>query len=175
MFDGWDSFYSMVGQAAGTLIGLMFVVITLAATLGGDIRRKASETAVPLMVTPTLIHFGAVLFIAMVALVPKGSNGAAPACLLACGLAGSAYVVVTGIGIFSNRSSLMDPSDYGAHAAYVPIPAIAYLLIVVNSVASLAGWCHSSLAVAAGVAILLAAGIRNAWGMALFLARSGAA
>jgi hypothetical protein len=175
MFVGWDTFYSMVGQAAGTLIGLMFVVVTLGATLGGDIRRKASENAVPLMVTPTLVHFGAVLFIAMVALVPKGSDGATLACLLACGLAGLAYVAVTGVGIFSNRSSLMDASDYGAHAAYVPVPAIAYLLIVVNSAASLAGWWHSSLAVAAGVAILLAAGIRNAWGMALFLARNGAA
>jgi hypothetical protein len=67
----------------------------------------------------------------------------------------------------------MDPSDVGAHVAYVPVPAIAYLLIVVSSVTALAGWGHSSLAVGAGVALLLAVGIRNAWGMALFLARSG--
>ena len=173
MFVGWGEFYSMVGQAAATLIGLMFVIVTLGAALGGVLRRKASESAVPLLVTPTLVHFGAILFIATVALVPQGSDVAVLIALLACGLAGLAYVAIVGSRIFSGRSALMDPSDIGAHVAYVPVPAIAYLLIVVSSITALAGWGHSSLAVGAGVVLLLAVGIRNAWGMALFLARSG--
>jgi hypothetical protein len=173
MFVGWGEFYSMVGQAAATLIGLMFVIVTLGATLGGALRRKASESAVPLLVTPTLVHFGAILFIATVALVPRGSDIAVSACLFALGLAGLAYVAVVGTRIFSGRSALMDPGDVGAHVAYVPAPAIAYLLLVISSVATLAGWEHASLAAGAGVVLLLAVGIRNAWGMALFLARSG--
>jgi hypothetical protein len=91
MFVGWGEFYSMVGQAAATLIGLMFVIVTLGAALGGALRRKASESAVPLLVTPTLVHFGAILFIAVVALVPQGSDVAVLIALLACGLAGAEY------------------------------------------------------------------------------------
>ena len=170
MFVGWDSFYSMVGQAAATLIGLMFVIVTLGPALGGKVRAEASGSAVPLFVTPTLVHFGAILFIAVVALVPQGSDVAVLLCLLACGLAGLAYVVIIGVKI-STRVSLMDRSDYSARAAYVPVPAIAYLLIVISSVVTLTGRPFPALAVGAAVAILLAVGIRNAWGMALFVAR----
>ena len=173
MLIGWENFYGMVGQTAGTLIGLMFVVITLGATLGSDVPRKAILSAVPMLVTPTLVHFGAVLLIAMLALVPKGSNFVVPWCLLVCGVAGMVYVVILGAGIFSSRPSLMDPSDVGAHASYVPVPAIAYLLITVSALAALAGWWNANLALAAGVAILMAVGIRNAWGMALFVTRGG--
>ena len=161
----------MVGQTAGTLIGLMFVVLTLGATLGADVRRKAIATAVPMFVTPTLVHFGAVLLIAMLALIPKSSAFVVPWCLIACGVAGVVYVAVLGTGIFSSRPSLMDPSDIGAHAAYVPVPAVAYLLVSTSAVASLAGWQYSGLAIAASAAILVVAGVRNAWGMALFVAQ----
>ena len=172
MLIGWENFYGMVGQTAGTrAIGLMFVVITLGATLGSDVPRKAILSAVPMLVTPTLVHFGAVLLIAMLALVPKGSNFCS-LCLLVCGVAGMVYVVILGAGIFSSRPSLMDPSDVGAHASYVPVPAIAYL-ITVSALAALAGWWNANLALAAGVAILMAVGIRNAWGMALFVTRGG--
>jgi hypothetical protein len=163
----------MIGQTAGTLIGLMFVVVTLAATLGDAVRRKALVSAVPMLVTPTLVHFGAVLLIAMLGLVPLGANFVVPWCLLVCGAAGMVYVGILGAGIFSGRPSLMDPSDIGAHAAYVPLPAIAYLLFTVSAVAALAGWRNANLAIAAGIVILVAVGIRNAWGMALFVARSG--
>jgi hypothetical protein len=173
MFMGWGYFYSMIGQAAATLIGLMFVIVTLGSALGGDLRAKASEDAVPLFVTPTLVHFGAILFIALMALVPAGSGVAVLVCLTACGLAGLAYVVVIGVGIFTSRQSLMERSDVSARAAYVPVPAAAYLLIVVTCVLTLTGRPLSTLAVGAAVVILLAVGIRNAWGMALFVVRSG--
>lgn len=163
----------MVGQTAGTLIGLMCVVVTLGATLGSEVRRKALVSAVPMLVTPTLVHFGAILFVAMLALVPKGSNVVVPWCLLACGVAGMVYVVILGAGIFSNRPSLMDPSDIGAHAAYVPVPANAYVLFTISAILTLVGSRNANLAIGAGVVILVIVGIRNAWGMALFVARSG--
>jgi hypothetical protein len=173
MFVGWENFYGMVGQTAGTLIGLMFVVVTLGATLGGEVRRKALLTAVPMLVTPTLVHFGAVLFIAMLALVPKASSVVVPWCLLACGVAGIVYVVILGAGIFSDRPSLMDRADIGAHAAYVPVPAIAYITFAISAVVTLLGLRNANLAVGGGIVILVVVGIRNAWGMALFVARSG--
>ena len=54
----------------------------------------------------------------------------------------------------------------------VPLPAIAYLLIVASSVAALTRWPHASLTVGVATAILLSVGIRNAWDMALFVAGS---
>jgi hypothetical protein len=51
------------------------------------------------------------------------------------------------------------------------VPAIAYLLIAISSFVPLTGRRFPALAIGAAVAILLAVGIRNAWGMALFVAR----
>lgn len=173
MFRGWEYFYSMVGQAAATLIGLMFVIVTLAATLFGKLRRERIDSAVKVYLTPTLVHFGAALLVALIALIPEESSKPVLVGLAVCGLAGLAYVAVTGIGISSSRQPLLDPSDRSAHAAYVPVPAIAYLLIVVSSVLALAGRPFPRLAVGVAAVILLGVGIRNAWGMALFVTRTG--
>jgi hypothetical protein len=171
MFAGWSNFYGMVGQAAATLIGLMFLIMQLGAALGGATGRRAREVGVRLFLPPTLVHFGTVFFIAMVALAPDGSAVADAVCLLVCGVAGLGYVTVIGAGM-SSGASLIRPSDYGSQLAYVPLPAIAYLLIVASSVAALTRWPHASLTVGVATAILLSVGIRNAWDMALFVAGS---
>src|SRR5271165_6615186 len=136
MFAGWVNFYSMVGQAAATLIGLLFVIVTLGAALGAGFRRMAD-----VFVTPTLVHFAAVFFIAMMVLVPDGFRTLALVCLLVCGLSGLAYVAAIGGKVFS--SSVLEPSDYWVRLAYVPLPALAYLLVVVGSLAALAGRSES--------------------------------
>jgi hypothetical protein len=46
--DDWDGFYTLAGSTAGTLIGLIFVVITL----GIDHTKKGDEHRVRLFVTP---------------------------------------------------------------------------------------------------------------------------
>jgi hypothetical protein len=53
----WDSFYVIVGLAAGVLIGLQFVVMTLIA------QRPDGGRRVPALhfAMPTIVHFGAAL------------------------------------------------------------------------------------------------------------------
>jgi hypothetical protein len=161
MFAGWYSFYETVAQAAATLIGLLFVIVTLGAALGPKIRGTAR-----IFLTPTLVHFAEAFFIALLALVPNGHRVGAAALILVCGMAGLVYVIAIGRRALSSK--LLDPLDYGARIFYAPIPAAAYLLTVVSCVAALAGWAEASIPVAAASAMLLAVGIRNAWAMALF-------
>ena len=63
---GWDNFYYLIGSAAGGLIGLMFVVVTL--TAGRD--RSTMLRAADLYLTPTVVHFAVVLTTSAVALIP---------------------------------------------------------------------------------------------------------
>jgi hypothetical protein len=161
MFAGWYNFYGAVAQAAATLIGLLFVIVTLGAGLGPRIKETAR-----VFVTPTLVHFAAAFFIALLALVPDGHGIGAPAWTLGCGVAGLIYVITIGRRVLSSR--LLEPLDYWARVFYAPLPATAYLIIVVSCVAALAGWSEASVPVAAASAMLLVVGIRNAWAMALF-------
>ena len=65
-FAEWDSFYVIVGSAAGALIGLQFVVMTLIAEKPArDMQRAGAAFA-----TPTIVHFGAVLLVSALMRVP---------------------------------------------------------------------------------------------------------
>jgi uncharacterized membrane protein len=65
-FNGWENFYVIVGSAAGALIGLQFVVVTLIA----DTPSLRTAEAGAAFATPTIVHFGATLLLSAVASVP---------------------------------------------------------------------------------------------------------
>ncbi len=62
----WNSFYVIAGSAAGALIGLQFVVMTLIADR--PVLRAAEAGAA--FATPTIIHFGVVLLLSAAVSVP---------------------------------------------------------------------------------------------------------
>jgi formate/nitrite transporter FocA (FNT family) len=59
MPDGWENYYLLIGSAAGALIGLMFVVVTL--TAGRD--RDQSERGKHLYTSPIVWHLAVVLLL----------------------------------------------------------------------------------------------------------------
>jgi hypothetical protein len=62
----WHDFYLLVGGAAATLVGLMFVAISL----GSRLITERSIPGLRVFVTPTIIHFIYVLVIATVIVIP---------------------------------------------------------------------------------------------------------
>jgi hypothetical protein len=64
----WHDFYLLVGGAAATLVGLMFVAISL----GSRLITEQSVPALRVFVTPTIIHFIYVLVIATVVMISPG-------------------------------------------------------------------------------------------------------
>src|SRR3989454_1423343 len=65
-FAAWNNFYVIVGSAAGALIGLQFVVMTLIA----DRPRLRTPEAGAAFATPSVVHFGVVLLLSAVASAP---------------------------------------------------------------------------------------------------------
>ena len=57
----WQSFYILIGTAAATLTGLMFVVATLIA--GVRVSRSTPSDAFTTFSTPTVFHFGIALLV----------------------------------------------------------------------------------------------------------------
>src|SRR5438876_959081 len=85
----WVNFYLLAGTAAATLIGLQFVAFTLAISLRIGETVEAAHT----FVTPTLVHFGAVLFLSGLVLLPDPAPGLFGGGLLLASLAGAAGLV----------------------------------------------------------------------------------
>src|SRR2546429_9663305 len=64
----WQTFYVLIGAAAATLTGLMFVVVTLIA--GERVRVPSSSEAFTTFNTPNVLHFCLALLVAAVLSAP---------------------------------------------------------------------------------------------------------
>src|SRR5262249_17579150 len=67
LVDAWHDFDVLIGTAAATLIGLMFV----AASIGASVYTEKDRAAMEAFISPTVVHFSAVLFVAILSLVPS--------------------------------------------------------------------------------------------------------
>jgi len=152
----WDSFYVIVGSAAGALIGLQFVVLTLIAERP-PIRAPEAGAA---FATPTIVHFGAVLLLSAVLRAPWRSAGALAAPWALLGIGGLAYVTMVARQI--RRQTVYRPvfEDWLFHAA---LPASAYAALVASSLAARARTREALFGVGAAALLLLFVGIHNAW------------
>jgi putative Mn2+ efflux pump MntP len=83
-----SDFYTLIGSTSATLIGLIFVVISL----GADHAKAGDEHRLRIGVTPTLIHFASLLFGALAMMAPLSDMARALAVGL-IGCAGLGYMV----------------------------------------------------------------------------------
>jgi hypothetical protein len=151
-----ESFYVIVGPSAAALTGLTFVAITLAAQVG----LRGYGQGIAAYNTPTIVHFGVVLFVCALLSAPW-PDLTPPALLLGlCGLAGVIYtlIVTRRLRRFSNYAPVLE--DWLTNAAG---PLLAYLALVVGA-ALLPGYAQAALFVTgAALALLMFLGIHNAW------------
>src|SRR5690242_4041232 len=89
----WQNFYVIIGTAAATLTGLMFVVLTL---LERSIRQQRANEAHTAFNTPNVLHFCAALLVAATLSAPWPELWAVSLPLGLAGLAGVIYVGIVG-------------------------------------------------------------------------------
>ncbi|MGO9992526.1 MAG: hypothetical protein ACLPTF_08415 [Steroidobacteraceae bacterium] len=155
----WANFYLLAAAAAATLIGLLFVVITLAAE-----RRVGEASKIPIYLTPTGIYFASVVLLAALLSFPTHSRLTASFCICLVGVVGLVYS-----GAFFVRRGA-NTSYYELHdrIAYAAFPFAAYGLDVSGGVLFLLHDPQRGLTlVAVAMLLVLAVAIRNSWGIAI--------
>lgn len=163
--DKWDSFYVIVGSAAGALIGLQFVVITLMAERPPPRAALASAT----FSTPTIVHFSVVLLLAALLRAPWDSVTAIADIAGLIGLAGAVYVLLTAWRMSRQTVYKPDAEDWTFH---IVLPFAAYGVLAGAAFAALSHE-HEALFMLGGAALLLLfIGIHNAWDAGAYLALS---
>src|SRR5215469_8346954 len=65
----WHDFYVLVGTASATLVGLMFVAVSI----GTAIFNEDHSAALAAFITPTVTHFVATLFTCLLVTIPTQS------------------------------------------------------------------------------------------------------
>src|SRR5260221_7584890 len=153
----WDSFYVIVGSAAGALIGLQFVVMTLIADKPPPV---VSPDAGAAFATPTIVHFCVVLLLSALLRAPWASTGQIAALLGLIGVGGIAYGVKVTRVMRTQTAYAPDLEDRMFHAV---LPPVAYALLVIAAFAAPSHLRGALFGAGAAALLLLFIGIHNAW------------
>jgi len=159
-FEQWANFYVITSAAAATLLGLLFVVITLAA----DRQHKYRAPHIRIYLTPAVIYFSSVLVMSALLTVPNQTRLTAVICICLEGAVGLGYcgslAFRRGIGnaFYEARSDLLP---------YVVFPFVAYALTAAGGLLLLQTPQIGLDLVAGGMLVLLAIAIRNSWAIAV--------
>jgi hypothetical protein len=154
---GWANFYMIVGSSAGALIGLQFVVMTLVANMPVT---RVDAQAGNSFTTPTVVHFGAVLFLSAAASAPWEGIAAVTVLWGLAGLGGVMYVVVVARRV---RSQTTYQTVFEDQLFHVLLPFTAYATLTVSAWAAYSYPRPALFLVGAAALLLLFVGIHNAW------------
>jgi hypothetical protein len=155
----WHDFDLLVGTAAATLLALLFVAVSLGAGFLTAERKAPTRT----FMSPVVVHFTSVFFLAAVALCPWHQTGFFAALIGVTALIGA--IISTTITIEVVRTDMTNyVEDY---LAYGVLPGLGYLALLAAAV-SIYLEKDAGLDALAGALLLLATvNIRNAWDLTL--------
>ena len=162
MPEAWETFYLMVGSSAGALIGLLFVVVTLA----GEIDPAKATIAQRTFMSPTVFHFVTVLIVSCAAVV---TTLPAPGMALAIAVPASIGSVNSLAALLRLASGKLAATHWTDYVYYGALPALAHLWLVVAGLTVWQGAVFAPYSVALGAMALLLLGIRDAWDLATWL------
>ncbi len=158
----WHDFYTLLGAASATLVGLMFV----AASIGATVFNEDHRAALGAFITPTVVHFAAVLFACLVVVIPTHGWHSLGALLGAGGLFGTVYSGRLLVQLIIRHRFNVDLVD---RVFYALIPLAGYLLALAASGLLFARVAAGATVMAAALMVLLLAGLRNAWDMMVWI------
>ena len=152
----WDNFYVIVGSAAGALIGLQFVVMTLIAEKppAGAVEAGAAFG------NPTIVYFSVALFLSAVLHAPWQTVTIVAVLWGLVGFGGIAYTVII---IRRMRKQTAYNPEFEDWLFHIALPLAAYAILAVSSFAARSHERQALFGVGGAALLLLFTGIHNAW------------
>src|ERR1700731_4430510 len=159
----WHDFYILLGTAGATLLGLLFVAVSLGAGYVTEERQLGTRT----FMSPVVVHFTTVFFLSAVALFPSLQPKFLAALIGATALIGA--VISTYITIQVVRTDMTNYiQDY---LAYGLLPGVAYLVLLAAAGSIYLEKDLGLNALGGALLLLVIVNIRNTWDLTLTLVR----
>ena len=165
MLHTWQNFYFMAGGTAATLIGLMFVAVSLGI---GIISTEITEE-MKAFVTPSIIYFVSVLLIACVMLVPLYSPPVLALLLFGGGLVGLNWSIpfVRKLILIAKKNQDFNRWDW---LTQVILPVFNYVLLLIMAVLfAINQWSLAFIGLWATSILLLVCAIANTWSLVIWI------
>ena len=153
----WHDFYTLLGQASATMVGLLFV----AASVGAGIFSQNRRGALRMFLSASVVQFGCILAGCLIVLAPVPRWDYLGALILACGAFGLAYSAIAWRDAVRDR--LIARVDLEDRIWYAVAPALGYCFQAAAGIAFILQQHFACAALAAAMATLLLVAIHNAW------------
>ena len=161
----WQNFYTLIGTAAATLTGLMFVVTTLIA--GVDRKVETLNAGISAFNTPTVVHFCAVLLLAGILSAPWQTFSSLSLLLGLLGLGMMFYLIIVLRRMWRVSHYRSTREDW---LWYMALPLLASILLIVAALVLLVNPALALYVIGAAMILLLFLCIRNSWDLVTYLA-----
>ncbi len=165
LLSNWKDLYMVIGTAAATLTGLMFVVTTLVA--GIETHASTLNAGMSAFNTPTVVHFCAVLFTAGILSAPWQAFSSVSLLLGLLGIGMASYLIIVARRM---RHIPLYQTPLKDWLWYMAFPLIAYIVLIVAAIALPANPAQALYIISAAIVGLLFLGIHNAWDLVTYLA-----
>jgi hypothetical protein len=163
MFNGWSNSFTVTGAAGATLVGLLFVVVTLGTGLSSSRKLVIAHASL----TPVLDSFASVLLQSMVVLVPWRSNLPSGVIFIVIGIGGLVYRIhAVRVRSTLHLRAIQSKMDRVIHNV---IPIAASVILFYGGAKLIAGEAIAPFAIAGSTTLFLVSGIFRTWGQTLAL------
>ncbi|HEU0000054.1 MAG TPA: hypothetical protein VFQ36_04100 [Ktedonobacteraceae bacterium] len=160
----WQNFYMLTGAAAATLIGLLFVAISI--SVGTNLSIKQARNSLRTFVNPILVYYSQVFIISCLAIMP----------LQSINILGGVVVVLGGLNIFLALKICWrilvlhrDEMELGHWIWHFFLPLITSILYVCTAIGFFNGAQLAAPGLSVADLLCLAIGLRNTWVLTLWL------
>jgi hypothetical protein len=160
--EGWHDFYLMVGTAAATLVGLLFVSLSL----NVDVITREANADLRVLAAQTFTSFLNVVMLAVLFLIPdQGPQGLG---LPLLGISG--YGLYETVGRFlKTRRAQSRAWGRGGVARRFAVPTLCFVTLTIIAVSVLLGQTGGLYWLVPVMILLIVAASRNAWDLLLRL------
>ncbi|HXK16333.1 MAG TPA: hypothetical protein VNG33_00915 [Polyangiaceae bacterium] len=161
----WQNFYLLVGEAAATLVGLMFVAVTFGSSL---VTAETSPTARAFL-DPTFTHFVQILFTACLLTIPSMGPTVLGALLLVLAVLRLAalFRVYRHMRAAHRKNNDLELSDW---LSGVVFPLLCHLLLSATGLAFIQGYAVAFTLLAVVTIAILLIGVFGAWELMVWMA-----
>jgi hypothetical protein len=159
----WHEFYTLLGTASATMIGLQFV----AATVGSGVFASGRRAALRVFLSASVVNFSSILTASLMVLAPVRNWTAFGALIAGCGIFGLTH---SGLAWRDTmRDGLISSIDLEDRVWYVALPVLGYLLLACSGMALGLRFEFGGAALAVSMGMLLLVGLHNAWDITLWI------
>ena len=166
MFEGWDNFYLLIGGAAGGLIGLLFIVVTLLGGGQGALKLRAAS----IYMTPNVAHLAMLLTLSALAAAPRLTDPVRAAIVIAGAVACMAF---TGRALLMLGAGAIKAAHWSDWWGYGVVPFVACLGLAVSAAAAWTTPEWAARGIAGSMIAMLLLAVRNAWDLVTWITAKG--